>query len=74
MVSLRIRNKEHLKNFIIPIFEKYSMFSNKQYDYFRFRDALLSNIIYSKDLPEYTRYSTPINTIENIINTSYFSA
>ena len=31
------------------------MFSNKQYDYLRFKDALLSGIIYSKDLPEYTR-------------------
>lgn len=74
MVSLTIRNKEHLKNMIIPIFEKYSMFSNKQYDFFRFRDALLSNIIYSNDLPEHTTSNTPINTIENIINTSYFSA
>ena len=74
MVSLTINNKKHLKNIIIPIFEKYSMFSNKQYDYFRFRDALLLNIIYLNDLPEYTRSNTPIKTIENIINTSYFPA
>jgi LAGLIDADG endonuclease len=74
MVSLRIRNKDHLKNIIIPIFDKYSMLSNKQYDYLRFKSALLSNIIYSKDLAEYIRSSKPINSIENIINTSYFSA
>ncbi|CAF3504625.1 unnamed protein product [Fusarium graminearum] len=55
MVSLRIRDKKHLKNFILPIFDKYPMFSNKQYDYLRFRSALLSGIIYSEDLPEYTR-------------------
>lgn len=29
MVSLRIRKKDHLKKFIIPIFDKYPMFSNK---------------------------------------------
>ncbi len=74
MVSLIIRDKNHLKNFIIPIFDKYSMFSNKQYDYLRFRDALISGIIYSKDLPEYTRSSKPINSIESIIYASYFSA
>ena len=79
MVSLRIRNKDHLKNFILPIFDKYSMFSNKQYDYLRFKDALLSGIVYSKDLlppagEEYTRSNKPINSIESIINASYFSA
>ncbi|OJJ65583.1 hypothetical protein ASPBRDRAFT_60398 [Aspergillus brasiliensis CBS 101740] len=42
MVALRIRDKNHLKNFIFPIFDKYPMFSNKQYDYLRFRNALLS--------------------------------
>lgn len=74
MVALRIRDKNHLKNFIIPIFDKYPMFSNKQYDYLRFRNALLSGIIYSKDLPEYVRSNEPINSIESIINTSYFPA
>lgn len=65
MVSLRIRDKNHLKKFIIPIFDKYPMLSNKQYDYLRFRDALLSNIIYFKDLPEYTRSNKPLNSIES---------
>ena len=74
MVSLRIRNKDHLKQYIIPIFDKYPMFSNKQLDYLRFKDALLSEIIYSENLPEYTRNSKPINSIVSIINAPYFSA
>jgi ubiquinol-cytochrome c reductase cytochrome b subunit len=74
MVSLRIRNKNHLKQFIMPIFDKYPMFSNKQLDYLRFKDALLSGIIYSEDLPEYIRNNKPINSIESITNASYFSA
>ena len=74
MVSLRIRDKNHMKNFILPIFDKYPMFSNKQYDYLRFKDALLSEIIYLKDLPKYTRSNKSINSIESIINASYFPA
>ena len=74
IVALRIRDKDHLKKFIIPIFDKYPMFSNKQYDYLRFKSALLSGIIYSEDLPEYTRSSQPINSIESIVSASYFSA
>jgi ubiquinol-cytochrome c reductase cytochrome b subunit len=35
MVTLRIRNKDHLKKFILPIFDKYPMFSNKQSDFFK---------------------------------------
>ena len=58
----------------MPILDKYPMFSNKQYDYFRFRDALLSGIIYSDDLPEYSRSTESLNTVESIINTFYFPA
>ena len=74
MVTLRIRDKNHLKNFILPIFDKYPMFSNKQYDYLRFRSALLSGIIYFKDLPEYTLNSEPLNSVLSILNKSYFPA
>jgi len=74
MVSLIIRDKKHLKQFILPIFDKYPMFSNKQLYYLRFKDALLSDIIYSKDLPEYIRDSKTINSIESITSASYFSA
>jgi LAGLIDADG endonuclease len=74
MVTLRIRDKNHLKNFIIPIFDKYPMFSNKQYDYLRFKSYLLSGIIYSKYLSEFTRSSEPLNSIESILDKSYFPA
>lgn len=74
MVSLRIRNKDHLIKYIIPIFDKYTMFSNKQYDYLRFRINLLSNIIYSEYLPDYTRSNNNLNSVNNIINAPYFSA
>jgi ubiquinol-cytochrome c reductase cytochrome b subunit len=74
MVTLRIRDKDHLKKFIIPIFDKYPMLSNKQYDYLRFRNALLSGTIYSSELPEYSRTNESLNTVESIINTSYFPA
>ena len=74
MVSLRIRNKDHLKNLILPIFDKYPMFSNKQYDYLRFKEALLSGIIYYEDLVLYSRSIVPLNTVETITNASYFSA
>lgn len=72
MVSLRIRNKDHIKNFIIPIFDKYPMFSNKQYDYLRLRKILDLNIVYYDDLPKYNRPTEPLNTVESIINVPYF--
>lgn len=74
MISLRIRDRNHLKNWIFPIFDKYSMFSNKQYDYLRLKIALLSNIIYSADLPEYSRNIEPLNNINFIVNSHYFPA
>lgn len=72
-VIYRIRNKSHLKEIILPIFDKYPFLTNKQYDYIRFKNALLSNIIYSKDLPLYIRSDIPINTVESILSTSYFT-
>lgn len=74
MVSLRIRDKNHLKNFVIPIFDKYPMFSNKQYDYLRFKENLLAGIIYSNELPIYQRPNIDFNTVNDILNTGYFSA
>jgi hypothetical protein len=74
MVSLRIRNKNHLKEFILPIFDKYPMFSNKQYDYLRFRDCLTSNIIKYEELSPYTRGTESLNDIQSIINAPYFSS
>jgi LAGLIDADG endonuclease len=54
-----IRNKKHLKEIIIPIFDKYPMLTNKKYDYLRFKNALLNNIIFCEDLPQYTRPKEP---------------
>ena len=72
--SLRIRNKDHLKYYILPIFDAYPMFSNKQYDFLRFKNCLLNNVIYYEDLPKYIRVSKPLNTLEDIVNTNYFSS
>ena len=74
MVLFRIRNKNHLKEFILPIFDKYPMFSNKQYDYLRFRDCLTSNINKYADLPPYTRCTEHMNDIQSKLNATYFSS
>lgn len=74
MVSLRIRYKNHLKKNIIPIFYKYPMFSNKQYDYLRFKDGLLTSIISWDNLPEYITSDVNIHTVESTISINYFSA
>ena len=74
MVYLRVRNKNHLINNILPIFDKYPLFSNKQYDYLRLREVILSNNVFYVDLPIYTRPTIPFNSIESIMSTSYFSA
>jgi hypothetical protein len=72
----RVRNKTHLKDIILPIFDKYPILSIKQNDYLRFRHNLLSKVIYSINLEEYTR---PIEIIDNdkvntILSVSYFSS
>lgn len=74
MVSLRIRKKDHLVNIILPIFDKYPLFSNKQYDYLRLRNVILSNAVLYDAIPEYTRPSEPLNSVESIVNAPYFSA
>lgn len=73
-VSLIIRNKDHLKNFIFPIFDKYPMFSNKQYYYLRFKNCLLSNIVFYNDLPLFEKKPENLNTVQSILNTLYFPA
>jgi hypothetical protein len=41
------------KAVILPIFDNYPLLSNKQYDYLRFRDALLKGIILFDNLDSY---------------------
>ena len=48
------------------------MFSNKQYDYLIFKELLLSDLKHSKDLNKYIRPIQPLNTVEMILEKSYF--
>lgn len=72
MVRYRIRNKSHLRSIVLPIFDKYPMFSNKQYDYLMFKELLLNEVNFSKDLPDYIRPIEPNNSIETILDKPYF--
>src|ERR1700735_3087812 len=74
IVRYNVRNKQHLREIIIPIIDKYPMLTNKQYDFLRFKEALLNDIIIFNDLPKYTRPKEPLNSIENILNKHYFPA
>lgn len=67
-----VRNKNHLKNIIIPIFNKYPMLTNKYYDYLFFKDNLLKDIKYYNDLLNYSRCNKSLNNVEDILNKNYF--
>ncbi|MCL6319262.1 hypothetical protein EXT67_23705 [Pectobacterium atrosepticum] len=69
-----VRNKNHLRNIIIPIFDKYPMLTNKYYDYLFFKENLLKDIKYYNDLPNYSRPIKPLYSTEDIININYFSS
>lgn len=69
-----VRNKNHLINIIIPIFDKYPMLTNKYYDYLFFKENLLNDIKYYNDLPKYLRSIKSLYTLENILNKNYFSS
>lgn len=71
-ILLRVRNKSHLINIILPIFDKYSMISNKQYDYLRFKNSLNQGIKHYKNLEVYTRPTNNIHTIDSILSVPYF--
>jgi hypothetical protein len=74
MVYLRVINKNHLINNILPIFDRYPLFSNKQYDYLRLKNVILSDAIFYDSIPVYIRPRLPFNSIESIVSTPYFSA
>jgi hypothetical protein len=81
MVYLRVRKKDHLLKYLLPIFDKYPLFSNKQYDYLRLKNVLLSNIVLYEELAKYTRPTLSegitqydLNSIESILSAPYFSA
>lgn len=70
----RIRDKSHLKSIILPIFDKYPMLSNKQYDFLNFKDCLLKDKIYYEELLVYTRPTESLNSIKTILNIPYFQS
>jgi Cytochrome b/b6/petB/LAGLIDADG endonuclease len=75
MKSVRyyIRNKKHLREMMIPIFDQFPMLTNKQYDYLRFRNALLNqNQIYD-EWPKYIRPKDSFHSVDQILHKSYFS-
>jgi hypothetical protein len=51
------------------------MLTNKQYDYLRFKKALLNNIKFSEELPKYTRpkEQESFNSVDSILKTPYFA-
>lgn len=69
-VFFRIRDKKHLINVILPIFDEYPLLSNKHYDYLIFKQGLLADIKYYGDLPDYTRPST---TRKSSLGVPYFT-
>lgn len=70
----KINNKSHLKNIILPIFDKYPLLTNKIYDYLRFKDLLLKDEIYSVNLLNYIRPNIDLYNVEDILNKHYFSS
>ena len=72
-VSFRIRKKPHLKEVILPIFDKYTMISTKHLKYLRFRLNLLNNILYYENLTDYNPTDlTLYNNVDNLIKLDYF--
>jgi len=73
LASLKITSKNDLKRVIVPIFDKYSMLTSKQYEYLFFRSCILQNITYFEHLPTYIQpVNTPFCTIQDILNVYYF--
>lgn len=72
-VIFRIRKKPHLKDIILPIFDKFPMFTTKQWTYLRFKQNLLNNIVFFEDLIDYIPpKSVPYENINQIIKSNYF--
>jgi len=72
-VSFKVINKSSLINVIFPIFDKYPFLSNKQYDYLRFKEILLSDIKLYDQIPTYIKPSQFFNSINFILEVPYFS-
>ena len=69
----KIEAKEQLKSVILPIFETYPMLITKHYDFLFFKECLLKNITYSKDIPYYERPAViRFDSVDSLLKTSYF--
>ena len=85
-VTFRIRQNSHLIKIILPIFDKYPLISNKQYDYLRFKENLLNEVklyenldINSKKLFEHRPSGGGVsgsnsNNVDSILALPYFSS
>nr|AMQ25913.1 hypothetical protein [Torulaspora globosa] len=63
MVSYKVRNKNHLLNIIIPIFDKYPLLTSKRFNYLKFKTCLL--ISEDNNLSQMEKL-IKINNIKNI--------
>lgn len=70
IVSYIIKNKEHLLNIIIPIFDKYPLLTSKRLNYLKFKESLL--ISNNNNLSQVEKLSL-INNIINININNYIS-
>lgn len=69
----RISSKNHLKNIILPIFDYCPMFTSKHWDYLNFKDNLMNNVVYYKDLKPYSRTNnTPFQSVDEILTNPNF--
>lgn len=70
---LKIASKPILVKMILPIFDKYPMFTSKQNDYLFFRECLMKNVVYAADLPVYNRPNKVYYTnILEMLKTSHY--
>lgn len=69
----RISSKKHLRDIILPIFDYCPMFTTKHWDYINFKENLMNNVVYYKDLKPYLRTNNlPFKSVDNILTNPNF--
>lgn len=71
-VIYSIRDKNHIKNIILPIFDKYPMFTKKYNDYLNFKYKLLNNIYLYENSNLEIKFIENNKNINDILLTDYF--